>query len=128
MHKLYLVTFTIEGQKAYKIGETSKTDVQERFQKSINNGNITELKIHLSRWVDSEEIAKIKEKLCFESIKEAFPKNNYIDKDGNHYFHNFWLKEQISGVTEIRKYDYQEYLYAWELVDKSGEKYKPNKI
>ena len=120
MYKIYLVTFTIEGKKALKIGITSKTDVQERFQRLIDNGTITGFKIHLTRWIDGEEAAKLKEQHCFTSMILSFPKNNYIDKDGSHKFHNFWLKEQVGGVTEIRKYDHQEYLHAYKLVDKSG--------
>ena len=124
MWKIYLVTFTIEGKKVYKIGITGKSDVQERFQRLIDSGTITDFKIHLSRWVKNQSIAEEKEKKCFVDIVVNYPQNNYINKkNGNVHFHNLWLDEQVSGITEIRKYDYKEYKHAYNLVDKSGYRY-----
>jgi len=123
MHKIYLVTFTVEGWKVYKIGITSKLDAQQRFQRLIDSGKIKDFKIHISRWVKDRPQAENKEKNCFKEIVSNYPENNYIDKEGKHHFHNFWLDEQISGITEIRKYDYDEYKTAYELVEKSGYRY-----
>jgi len=123
MYKVYLVTFKIEGKKVYKIGITGKSDVQARFQHLIDNGTITDFKIHLSRWVEGEDTAKERETECFTEIVLNFPENNYITGNGNAHFHNFWLKKKVGGVTEIRKYDHKEYLFAYSLVDKSGYRY-----
>jgi len=123
MSKVYLVTFIIENKKVYKIGITSKPDVQTRFQTLINSGIITDFKIHISRWVKDFTEAKTKEENCFEQIVLNFPENNYIDKEGSHHFHNIWLKEQVSGITEIRKYNHVEYKKAYQLVDQSGYRY-----
>ena len=123
MHKVYLVTFTVEGKKVYKVGITGKSDVQQRFQKLIDSGDITDFKVHLSRWVKNHDEAFSKEQSCFYDIVVNFPENNYIDKTGNIRFHNVWLDKQISGITEIRKYDYKEYKHAYNLVDKSGYRY-----
>ena len=122
MWKIYLVTFYVEGKKVFKVGITSKSDVQERFQRLIDNGTIKGFKIHLSRWVSSEAIAKKKEEGIFTNIMINFSKNNFI-KEGKDYFHNIWLNNKISGVTEIRKYNHEEYLHAYKLVDKSGYRY-----
>ena len=87
MSKVYLVTFIIENKKVYKIGITSKPDVQSRFQTLIDLGIITDFKIHISRWVKDFTEAKTKEENCFEQIVLNFPENNYIDKEGSHHFH-----------------------------------------
>lgn len=123
MSKVYLVTFFIENKKVYKIGITSKPDVQSRFQTLIDSGIITDFKIHISRWVKDLPEAERKERNCFEQIVLNFPDNNYIDKEGNHHFHNIWLNEQVSGITEIRKYNHAEYKKAYQLVDQSGYRY-----
>lgn len=123
MYKVYLVTFTVENKKVYKIGITSKSDAQQRFQQLIDSGKIKDFKIHISRWVKDLCQAENKETSCFKEIVLNYPENNYIDKEGNHHFHNLWLDEQISGITEIRKYDYEEYRTAYKLVEKSGYRY-----
>ncbi len=52
-HKLYLVRFTIEGKRVYKPGITRHTDVTKRFQRSINDGTISDFKIMKSSYFES---------------------------------------------------------------------------
>ena len=51
---------------------------------------------------------------------QTFPENNYVDAQGNHYFHNKWLNEQINGITEIREYNGKEYKFAWNYIHNNG--------
>jgi hypothetical protein len=56
-----------------------------------------------------------KEKELFKLIMDKFPENNYI-KNGKRYFHNEWFKEQINGITEVRKYNQDEVDVAKEFI------------
>lgn len=123
MQKLYLVSFFVEGRKVYKIGITGHWDVQRRFQSLLDAGEITDLEIRVSVWIPNEEIAEQKEKKCFKTIKEMFPQNNFY-KQGKPYFHNFWLENYISGITETRNYNEEEFQFAQTLVENSGPRRK----
>jgi len=123
MNKLYLVSFFVEGKRVYKIGITSQWDVQRRFQSQLDTGDITDLKIWVSVWIPTKELAEQKERECFSAITEMFPQNNF-SKQGKQYFHNIWLKKNISGITEIRKYDEKERQVAFKLVENSGSRHK----
>ena len=37
-------------------------------------------------------------------------------KNGKRYFHNKWFKEQINGITEVRKYNQDEVDIAKEFI------------
>lgn len=124
-YKLYLVVFTVEGKKVYKIGITSHSDVRRRFQHLLDSEIITDFKIWISVWIVGKLAAEQKEQECFSLIKETFPQNNYI-KEGTQYFHNVWLENKISGVTEIRKYNPDETEKAYNFIENSGSRYKAN--
>ena len=49
-HKLYLVRFTLDGQKVYKPGITSHIDVAKRFKRILDEGIITDFKIMKSSY------------------------------------------------------------------------------
>ena len=120
-HKLYLTRFTIEGKKVYKPGITSHTDVTKRFQRSLDNGTISDFKIMKSSYFESEEKAYKAEQNLFEEIKHKF--GGYDDhEDGITRFHNLWIQNKYSGITEIRKYNQNEVNYCWKYIDNNGKK------
>ena len=118
MGKLYIVVFTIvdTNQKVWKLGLTRKTDVAKRFQNEINKGIIKDFKIWRSVWV-KDSILELEEDDCHKKIVKTF--GGYKGK-----FHNFWLKEMINGLTEMRLFNYNECQYAINLLDQKGSRYK----
>ena len=60
MYKLYLVRFTLDGQKVYKPGITSHIDVAKRFKRILDEGIITDFKIMKSSYFENEEEAMLK--------------------------------------------------------------------
>lgn len=123
MTKLYLVTFTILGSKVYKLGITSKSDVKDRFSYDIRKYGIKDFKILKSSYFKTEEEAIQAEQDAFLTIKGKFPENNYVDKTGMNFFHNFWTEEQLNGITEIRKYNYLEVQEAYKFISKNGARF-----
>lgn len=123
MHKLYLVVFNYKGSKYFKAGITSKADVMERFKYDILKHGLTEFKIRKSSWFKTEEEAKEAEARLFTTIKDKFPDNNYVNKDGKHFFHNKWFEEKLNGITEMRKYDHKEVQEAYKFISENGVRY-----
>ena len=123
MHKLYLVVFNYKGSKYFKAGVTSKSDVMERFKYDIIKYGLTEFKIRKSSWFKTEEEAKNAEDRLFTTIKDKFPDNNYVNKDGKHFFHNEWFEEKVNGITEMRKYNHKEIQVAYNFISENGARY-----
>ncbi len=119
MHKLYLVSFIIEGRRCFKIGITSNFDVTKRFQKHIDNGDILAFKIYKSSYFQSYDDAYNAEQLLMENIVNKFGGYNF---NGEVRFHNFWSKNKLGGITEIRKYKQAEVNFAWKFIDENGKK------
>ncbi len=44
------------------------------------------------------------------------------DYNGEVKFHNFWAKNKLGGITEIRKYNQEEVNFAWKFINENGEK------
>lgn len=122
MYKLYLVKFKYEGKLYFKCGITSKSDVANRFRYDIQKYGLKEFKVMQSSWFSSESQALEAESRIFETIITTFPQNNYVDKNGNHHFHNFWSKENLGGITEIRKYNHKEVQEAFKFINGNGFK------
>jgi len=120
MYKLYLVRFTIEGQKAYKSGITSHIDVARRFRIPLNEGTISDFKIMKSSYFESEEEAYKSEQNLFKEIINKF--GGYNHKDGKVRFHNFYTKRKHNGITEIRKYNQNEVNHCWKYINNNGKK------
>ena len=118
IHKLYLVRFTIEGKRVYKPGITRHTDVTKRFQRSLDDGTISDFKIMKSSYFESEEEAYKAEQNLFEEIKTKF--GGYEHKDGVTRFHNLWIQNKYGGITEIRKYNQDEVNHCWKYIDNNG--------
>tara|TARA_R110000796_G_scaffold180250_1_gene296833 strand:+ start:323 stop:715 length:393 start_codon:yes stop_codon:yes gene_type:complete len=121
-HKLYLVVFNYNGSKYFKVGITSKTDVDKRFKYAKIKYGLTEFKIRRSSWFKTKEEAEEEEQSLFNIIIDKFPENNYVDKNGKHYFHNKWFSEKLNGITEIRKYNHEEAQVAYEFIGENGER------
>mgnify|MGYP001299403653 CR=1 FL=1 len=122
-HKLYLVNFKYNNKKYFKAGITGKSDVKERFSYAIRKHRLIDFKIMKSSWFKTEEEAKNAEENLFETIKTLYPENNYVDKNGKHFFHNEWFKEQLNGITEIRKYNHKEVQTAFQFIAENGARY-----
>ena len=121
--KLYLVVFNYKGSKYFKAGITSKTDVNDRFKYAIQKHGLTEFKIRKSSWFKTEEEAREAERALFLTIMSMFPENNYVDKAGQHYFHNEWFEEKLNGITEIRKYNHKEVQEAYKFISENGARF-----
>ena len=119
-HKLYLVRFTIEGKRVYKPGITRHTDVTKRFQRSLDEGTISDFKIMKSSYFPNEEEAYKAEQNLFEEIKHKF--GGYEHEDGVTRFHNLWIKHKYGGITEIRKYNQNEVDHCWQYINNNGKK------
>ena len=119
-HKLYLVRFTIDGQKAYKVGITSHIDVARRFKIPLNEGTISGFKIMKSSYFTSKEEAYEAEQNLFKEITHKF--SGYKHKDGIVRFHNFYTKRKYNGITEIRKYNQNEVNHCWKYINNNGKK------
>ena len=115
IYKLYLVQYYYLGKRYYKCGLTSKTDVKDRFKYDIAKYNLQKFSVIKSGYLKGIMEEDTKEKELFRLIMDKFPKNNYI-KNGKSYFHNEWFKEQINGITEVRKYDQDEVNLAKDFI------------
>lgn len=122
-HKLYLVNFEYKGKKYFKAGVTGKTDVMDRFKYAIQKYSLEKFKPMKSSWFLTEAEAVNAEQNLFETIKTLYPENNYVDKNGEHYFHNEWFKEKLNGITEIRKYNHKEVQTAFQFIAENGARY-----
>lgn len=122
IYKQYLVTFYIDNTKCWKSGITAKWDVYNRFKDEIKKGIISGFKIHKSTWFRTKEEAYNTEQNLFNEIINNF--GGYKHKDGNIRFHNFYTKNKYNGITEIRKYDYNEYKHAWDYINNHGGTFK----
>jgi len=119
MHKLYLVNFIIEGKRCFKVGITSSIDVTKRFQRLITSGDIEEFKVYKSSYFDSYNEAYNAEQSL---MKQIISKFGGYDHNGEIKFHNFWSKNKLSGITEIRKYRQNEVSFAWNYINENGKK------
>ena len=121
--KLYLVRFSITGEQGhfYKIGiHKTSSDVYNRFKQEIEDNIIYNFKIILSVWVPINLLETVEDE-CFKAITNKF--NGYKAKDGKIRFHNFYLKEMINGLTEVRIYNQEEVNYAYQLLLTKGSRY-----
>ena len=126
MYKLYLVKFKYNDKLVFKCGITSKPDVENRFRSDIQKYGLTEFKIIKSSWFKTKEEAKDAERRLFNTIMVKFPENNYVNQQGSHFFHNFWTKEKLNGISEIRKYNHKEVQEAYKFISENGERFYKN--
>jgi hypothetical protein len=115
VYKLYLVQYYYLGKRYYKCGLTTKKNVDDRFKYDKLKYNLQKFSIIKSGYLKGLMKDDNKEKELFKLIMDKFPENNYI-KNGKRYFHNEWFKEQINGITEVRKYNQDEVDVAKEFI------------
>jgi len=113
-HKVYIAKLKridIEPYVIMKIGITHFQDALTRLNWNKNDKSsiayyFPEIKVMKSRWVESKDKA-----LCLESyIKNEIKKN---DKT----FHNWYETNYMSGITECRIWNYDEFLETCNLID-----------
>jgi len=96
----------------YKIGITSSPDAMDRLTYRgsdepypISN-YFSDIKVMKTVWCNSKEEALKLEDHIMNTIKGS-------DK----YFHNWYEKDQISGITEMRKWNYDEFLHCIRIME-----------
>ena len=95
----------------YKVGITKSPDAMSRinYRSSAElypiTNYFTDNKIMKTVWCESVEEAERLEKHLMDSIR------------GNQRFHNWWEKDPISGITEMRKWNYEEFQKVCALIE-----------
>ena len=107
VYKLYLVQYYYLGKRYYKCGLTTKKDVMDRFKYDILKYKLENFRVIKSGYLKGLMENDIQENKLFNLIMDQFPENNYY-KGIKRYFHNEWFKDQINGITEVRKYNQGE--------------------
>lgn len=115
VYKLYLVQYYYLGKRYYKCGLTHHKDVNDRFKYDILKYKLQNFRVIKSGYLKGLMENDTKENELFNLIMDKFPENNYY-KNGKRYFHNKWFKEQINGITEVRKYNQDEVDIAKEFI------------
>ena len=113
--KVYLVKFNRETsfpKCVYKVGITSHKDVEERF-KNLQDSNAVmnhfeKMKVMHSIWVDNEDLALVLEAHILSTIR---------DLTDSPRFHNWHEPVQLDGITEMRKWNYDEFLTVIDIMN-----------
>lgn len=115
--KVYLAKLRREDRApytVYKVGITRSYDALDRL---LYQGDdepypivkaFPDIKIMKTVWVESEEQALALERYIIDNIKGS-----------EDYFHNWWEPQKLSGITEMRKWDYEEVQRIFKLMDES---------
>jgi hypothetical protein len=118
-YKVYIAKLKRIDAEPYtvmKVGITGFQDALKRLEycKEDEQYPITkyfpEVKVMKSRWVSSKDVALKLEKKIMDNIKKQ-----------NEKFHNWREPEPMSGITECRKWDYDEFLKMCDIMDKFTE-------
>jgi hypothetical protein len=118
-YKIYLAklkrTERVVGQPncVYKIGITSSMDAMDRlcYNREDELNPITsvfpDIKVMSTIWAPDKESAEQIETFIMNTVKGASER-----------FHNWYEPRQISGITEMRKWDYDEVQQIFGLFDR----------
>ena len=120
MYKVYLAKLKRESSKpscVYKIGITSSVDAMDRLDYNgpndsdsiLINEEFNDIKVMNStqRIYSRDEAEKI-EKQIMDTIRL---------RKGEKYFHNWWESKKLSGITEMRLWNYDEVQVAYSLIE-----------
>ena len=120
MYKVYLAKLKRKSSKpscVYKIGITSSADALARLDyrgpndsdSILINEEFDDIKVMNStrREYTREEAEKI-EKQIMDTIRL---------RKKEEYFHNWWEEKKLSGITEMRVWDYDEVQVAYSLIE-----------
>lgn len=118
--KVYLAKLKRRDRKpttVYKVGITQSSDAMRRL---LYNGPdepfpiskaFTDIKIMKTVWCSCEEEALALEQQIMDNIKGS-------DK----YFHNWYEPDQLSGITEMRTWNYEEVQRIFKMMEDHNEK------
>ena len=123
--KVYLAKLKRQDTKpscVYKIGITSSSDALARLDyrgpndsdSILINEEFNDIKVMNStqRIYSRDEAEKI-EKQIMDTIRL---------KKGEKYFHNWWESKKLSGITEMRLWNYDEVQVAYSLIELAKQK------
>lgn len=123
--KVYLAKLKRQDTKpscVYKIGITSSSDALARLDyrgpndsdSILINEEFNDIKVMNStrREYTREEAEKI-EKQIMDTIRR---------RKNEEYFHNWWEDKKLSGITEMRVWDYDEVQVAYSLIELCKQK------
>tara|TARA_R110001632_G_scaffold186872_1_gene307261 strand:+ start:1963 stop:2364 length:402 start_codon:yes stop_codon:yes gene_type:complete len=123
--KVYLAKLKRQDTKpacVYKIGITSSSDALARLDyrgpndsdSILINEEFNDIKVMNStqRIYTRDEAEKI-EKQIMDTIRL---------KKGEKYFHNWWESKKLSGITEMRLWNYDEVQVAYSLIELAKQK------
>lgn len=123
--KVYLAKLKRQDTKpscVYKIGITSSSDALARLDyrgpndsdSILINEEFNDIKVMNStqRIYTREEAEKI-EKQIMDTIRR---------RKNEEYFHNWWEDKKLSGITEMRVWDYDEVQVAYSLIELCKQK------
>jgi hypothetical protein len=102
----------------YKVGITASSDAMKRLmytgpdEANPISGTFDEIKIMHSVWSANLEEAEKLEKLIMDTIANG----------GR--FHNWFEPKQLSGITEMRVWNYDEFLKCIDLMNKHGKSFE----
>jgi hypothetical protein len=118
-YKVYIAKLKRIDTEPYavmKVGITRFSDALKRLNYCSESEQypitkyFPEVKVMKSRWVSSKDVALKLEKKIMDNIKKQ-----------NEKFHNWREPEPMSGITECRKWDYDEFLKMCDIMDKFTE-------
>jgi hypothetical protein len=101
----------------YKVGITSSSDAMQRLTYSGPDElypikkYFSDIKVMKSCWISSKEKALELEKYLMDNIK-----------GDEKFFHNWYEKDPISGITECRIWNYEEFKKCCSLMDSFPKK------
>ena len=116
MYKVYIAKLKrAEGnpRTILKIGITSSTDAMNRLMYSEADESFP-----ISKYFNDIKVMKSSKKIYTRKEAEAIESSLMNSIKGNdRYFHNWYETDQISGITEMRVWNYNEFVKACELLD-----------
>ena len=116
MYKIYIAKLKRADQiprVVLKIGITSSTDAMNRLMYNESDESFS-----ISKYFSDIKVMKSSQKIYTREEAEAIEASimNYV-KGTDSRFHNWYEKDQISGITEMRVWNYDEFLQACEVLD-----------
>lgn len=119
-YKVYLAKLKREDRKpscVYKVGITSSFDAMRRLTYAGPDEDypiskyFPDIKIMKTIWCESIDEAEAVEKRIMKEIQ-----------GDERWFHNWYEPDQISGITEMRKWDYDEVQKVFALMEAAEKK------
>lgn len=119
-YKVYIAKLKREDslpRVVYKVGITKSADALTRLlydgfdEPHPIKKYFPDIKVMKSRWMTNQDEALKLEKYIMNTIKQ-----------NEKYFHNWYEKNPISGITECRIWNYEEFKKCCEIMDQYKEK------